>query len=83
MTCSNNIQCSLGIKYSQCYKNKCICESNYGSVNGTQCGAFYNMKCLHNEPCATPNAVCIDNKCQCTSKYTYRADKCVPSMYLK
>ncbi|XP_057338529.1 prion-like-(Q/N-rich) domain-bearing protein 25 [Microplitis mediator] len=67
------------IRHSKCSKeNTCICRINNIEVNETTCAPVLGKFCWENEPCATDNAVCINNECQCNvSNYQRFNDQCI------
>lgn len=84
MTCPRHLQCDYLIDNTICsFDGQCICQSGYVPINESSCGLKFSAHCFSNEICATVNAACIDNKCQCRANYVYRNDKCLPSEYQK
>ncbi|XP_057333973.1 neurogenic locus notch homolog protein 1-like [Microplitis mediator] len=67
------------IWHSKCSKEKtCICRTNNIKVNETTCAPVLGGFCWRNELCATENAVCINNECQCNvSSYRRFNDQCI------
>ncbi|XP_044582926.1 prion-like-(Q/N-rich) domain-bearing protein 25 [Cotesia glomerata] len=56
----------------------CTCEPKHAALNDTICAPGLGEGC--NYLCLTDNAACIDNKCQCKSKYAMQARKfCKPT----
>ncbi|CAD6244717.1 GSCOCG00013437001-RA-CDS, partial [Cotesia congregata] len=82
MTCSaKDVPCDLFIEHTKCsFDGKCVCQNRYLPINDTSCGLIFGAECFSEESCATVNAACIDNKCQCKLNYVYRYDKCLPGI---
>lgn len=81
MTCNSDQSCSDIIDHTICSENRCICKSNYRSINGTSCELMIGGVCANNESCVTINSACIDNECQCKPQYVHQGIKCIPSKY--
>ncbi|XP_057328653.1 transmembrane cell adhesion receptor mua-3-like isoform X2 [Microplitis mediator] len=77
--CDNNNGC-VHVMHSICSENnECVCIGNHIALNETTCSPLLNEPCLNNEGCATSNAVCVDNKCQCKRNYLPQSDNyCIP-----
>lgn len=83
MPCDDNSFCAMFINHTTCSdNNKCICDSNNYEIENNKCMPAFSAECWIDEICATDNAMCINNKCQCKPHYIYHRSKCVPSTYL-
>ncbi|XP_057329072.1 prion-like-(Q/N-rich) domain-bearing protein 25 [Microplitis mediator] len=81
--CRNNNDCS-NVMHSICSENnECVCIEKYIALNETTCSPLLNELCSNNEVCATSNAVCIENKCQCKRNYSTQSDNYCISERLK
>ncbi|XP_057326392.1 prion-like-(Q/N-rich) domain-bearing protein 25 [Microplitis mediator] len=79
MPCTNNAHCENSMNYTICNSNrKCACNYGYFPKSDNTCGRAFNAYCSSDEPCATINAVCLDEKCQCKTNYVFQNSKCVP-----
>lgn len=58
---------------------ECICNVNNTRINDTYCAPSLGAPCWRDEKCATDNAVCIDNLCQCKSNHEKFNNQCLPS----
>ncbi|XP_057335490.1 prion-like-(Q/N-rich) domain-bearing protein 25 [Microplitis mediator] len=80
-SCANDEECS-DIKHAKCSKDKlCVCITNNIRVNETYCAPALRAFCWKGEKCATDNASCINNECQCNGNSVQQStDQCLPKL---
>ncbi|XP_057340574.1 prion-like-(Q/N-rich) domain-bearing protein 25 [Microplitis mediator] len=77
--CEGDSFCQRFINHSKCSESgKCVCDSNDYIIDNNACVPKFNAYCFTDEPCATHNAMCIDNKCQCKPNHIFRGSQCFP-----
>ncbi|XP_008551307.1 prion-like-(Q/N-rich) domain-bearing protein 25 isoform X2 [Microplitis demolitor] len=79
MSCMSNFTCSRLLNHSICSRSgKCTCDTNLYLIENNKCVPLVDSVCWDNEQCATKNAICIENKCQCEPNYIHQELNCNP-----
>lgn len=60
-------------------RKKGVCRPNNIIINDIHCASPLGKFCWKNEMCATNNAVCIDNECQCNKQHIQFDNQCILS----
>ncbi|XP_053597867.1 rh5-interacting protein-like [Microplitis demolitor] len=81
-TCTSYKDCK-NIENSYCsIHERCLCSSDYISINGTKCVEPLNQFCTKSKPCMTQNSICINNKCQCKPNFVKHLNaECIPMVF--